>query len=222
MRAAAPLVLPSLLLCDFGNLEREIGRLADAGVQALHLDVMDGRFVPNFTYGMPIVAAVRRLTGMFLDVHLMIEQPERYVDAFVDAGADLLTLHAEALADPRAVLTHLRRNGVGTGLALNPSTPLEQIEPALDLCDLVLVMSVDAGFGGQTFNSVALEKLHRLSSVAPEVIREVDGGINRSTIRDCAVAGASWFVVGSAIFRQSDYGPVVRELTEQASVAACS
>lgn len=124
LRHSAPAVLPSLLLCDFGNLEREVRALQEAGVPGLHLDVMDGQFVPNFTYGMPIVAAIRRLTDLPLDVHLMIRQPEQYVAAFFEAGADNLTVHVEATSDPRGLLTQIRALGAGAGIALNPGTPL--------------------------------------------------------------------------------------------------
>jgi ribulose-phosphate 3-epimerase len=145
LRAASPTVLPSLLSCDFGNIEREVRRLEAAGVQGLHLDVMDGCFVPNLTFGLPIVEAIRRLTDLPLDTHLMIVQPERYVDRFIDAGADVVTFHIEAVDDPRPLLARIRERGVGAGIALNPATPLAEIEGCLDLCDLVLVMSVPAG-----------------------------------------------------------------------------
>jgi ribulose-phosphate 3-epimerase len=218
LRSAAPAVLPSLLLCDFGNLEREVARLSEAGVRALHLDVMDGQFVPNLTYGMPIVAAFRRLTDLPLDVHLMIANPQRYVRQFIEAGADILTVHIEAVADPRPVLEEMRSLGCGAGLALNPDTPLTRLDGCLDLCDLVLVMSVPAGFGGQGFRPVALDKLRSLrQAVSSEVLLEVDGGINQGTIGDCARAGAQLFVVGSGIFRAANYSEAVRELTELAA-----
>jgi len=214
LRRAAPVVLPSLLLCDFGNLEREIRLLEAAGAEALHLDVMDGCFVPNITYGMPIVAAARRLTELPLDVHLMIMEPAKYIEPFRDAGADLLTIHVETDGDARPVLERIRGLGMGAGLALDPATPLSQIEDYLDLCDLVLVMSVPAGFGKQPFDSVALEKLRRLRALTGDrVMLEVDGGINRETISICAHAGAGLFVVGSAIFGQTQYGPVMDELS---------
>jgi ribulose-phosphate 3-epimerase len=217
LREAAPVVLPSLLLCDFGNLEREIRTLEVAGVRALHLDVMDGNFVPNLTYGMPIVEACRRLTDLPIDVHLMISNPQNYVHQFYDAGADNLTIHVEAVPDPRPVLEQIRSLGAGAGLALNPATPLSDVVPALDLCDLVLVMSVPAGFGGQKFDPVAIEKLRQLRQItAPEVILEVDGGINGKTIAPCAQAGAQLFVVGSAIFHSSDYAASVSNLTSLA------
>jgi ribulose-phosphate 3-epimerase len=219
LRRAAPLVLPSLLLCDFGNLEREVARLEQAGVQALHLDVMDGHFVPNLTYGMPIVEALRRLTDLTLDVHLMISQPERYIDQFFDAGADVMTFHVEAVEDPRGLLQRIGRLGAGAGVALNPGTPLSQAEGCLDLCDLLLVMSVQAGFGGQPFDPVALDKLRQAREMTRGgLLLEVDGGVNGKTIPSCAEAGAHLFVVGSAIFRGGEYAAVVRELTDLAAV----
>jgi ribulose-phosphate 3-epimerase len=214
---AAPVVLPSLLLCDFGNLEQEVRLLEQAGVQALHLDVMDGVFVPNFTYGMPIVKAVRKLTDLPVDVHLMITEPGRYVQQFFDAGADNITIHVEATGDPRGTLEQIRRLGAGAGLAFNPATPFSAIEPALDLCDVVLVMSVPAGFGGQEFHDNALDKLRQVRErVSPDVVLEVDGGVNGKTIASCAEAGAQLFVVGSAIFHRPDYAAAVKELTELA------
>lgn len=217
LRRSAPVILPSLLLCDFGNLEREVARLTEAGVCGLHLDVMDGHFVPNFTYGLPIVAALRRLTDLPLDVHLMISNPERYLGPFREAGADILTVHVEAAADPRPLLTQIRELGAGAGLALNPQTPLSAIEPCLDLCDLALVMSVPAGFGGQPFHPVALDKLRRLREIGgPDLLLEVDGGVNEQTIHQCAVAGAQLFVVGSALFRAASYPAAVQGLSDLA------
>lgn len=213
LRQSAPHVLPSLLLCDFGNLAMEVELLRAAGIPALHLDVMDGNFVPNLTYGMPIVSGLRRLTDMPLDVHLMIERPERYITQFIDAGADVLTIHVEAVEDPGKLLDQIHRTGAAAGLALNPDTPLEQVTPHLDACDLLLVMSVKAGFGGQKFNPVAIEKLTELKARKPEhVVLEVDGGVNTGTIARCAEAGADLLVVGSAIFKQDDYRAAVRQL----------
>jgi ribulose-phosphate 3-epimerase len=178
---------------------------------------MDGNFVPNLTYGMPIVEALRRLTHLPLDVHLMIERPERYVEAFAQAGADTMTVHIEAVTDPREVLRQIRQLGRVAGLAFNPDTPLSQVLPFATDCDLLLVMSVKAGFGGQAFNSVALEKLRTLrAEVGPDVSLEVDGGINMETIGPCADAGAEFFVVGSAIFRQPSYEAAVRQLRNAA------
>jgi ribulose-phosphate 3-epimerase len=221
LHRAAPGILPSLLLCDFGNLQSEVARLEEAGVAALHLDVMDGVFVPNLTYGMPIVEAVRRLTDLPLDVHLMITDPVRYLTAFRDAGADLVTVHVEAVSDPRSVLERVRELGLGAGLALNPQTPLEELESCWDLCDLVLVMSVAAGFGGQSFQPVALEKLRAARARGGEdLLLLVDGGVNQETIGGCAEAGADHFVVGSGIFHETDYGRAVNDLRTRARSAA--
>jgi ribulose-phosphate 3-epimerase len=213
LRAAVPAILPSLLLCDFGNLEREIARLEAAQVPGLHLDVMDGHFVPNLTYGMPIVEACRRLSQLPIDVHLMIGNPQPYLRSFYEAGADSLTFHVEAVADPRPLLEEIRELGMGAGVALNPDTPLDRLQGCWPLCDVVLIMSVEAGFGGQSFRPVALDRLRQARAAAgSDVLLEVDGGVNRDTIRACAEAGADLFVVGSAIFRSRDYGDAVASL----------
>ena len=220
IKDASPLILPSLLLCDFGDLRGELDLLEKAGVQALHLDVMDGAFVPNMTYGMPIVEGLARHTDLPLDVHLMIQEPSRYVEQFVAAGSDLITVHVEACSDLRGTLQQIRDLGVATGVALNPDTSLECILPDLDLCDLVLCMSVNAGFGGQKFNSIALEKFQQLVEIRRnqelDFILEVDGGINVETISDCFSAGATWFVAGSAIFKQECYTQATADLVAAA------
>jgi ribulose-phosphate 3-epimerase len=216
-----PAVLPSLLSCDFADLAGEVARLEAAGAPALHVDVMDGYFVPNLTFGMPIVKALRRVTDLTLDVHLMIVDPLRYVEDFVACGADVVTVHGEATDDLRGVLQEIRVLGASAGVAVNPDTPLSTVEDCLELCDLVLVMSVEAGFGGQSFNPVALDKLRQAREmVAPEVLLEVDGGVNETTIARCAEAGAQLFVVGSALFAKEDYGPYMRELLRLAESVA--
>lgn len=220
LRAAAPVILPSLLLCDFANLEREVERLLAAGVKALHLDVMDGIFVPNMTYGMPIVAAFRKLTDLPLDVHLMIEKPLQYVRQFHEAGADVITIHAEAVDDVASSLREIRALGCGAGIAVNPATPVEQIADALHEADLALMMSVNAGFGGQSFNPVALEKIREVRRIAPDVLIEIDGGVNLDTIGRCTEAGADLLVVGSAIFGKPDYVTAVRDLNSAAVAAS--
>jgi ribulose-phosphate 3-epimerase len=207
-------VLPSLLLCDFGNLKKEIASLEEAGVKGLHLDVMDGHFVPNLTYGMPIVEGIRRLTDLPIDVHLMITNPADYISQFVDAGADCLTIHAEIEGGQGEILESIRALGVAAGLALNPATSLESVANLLDACDLLLVMSVDAGFGGQAFNPVALEKLQAVKASHEDLLLEVDGGINHETIAACYQAGAELFVVGSAIFGETNYREAVEKLSE--------
>ena len=217
LHAAVPLVGPSLLACDFANLGREVRRLEEAGARILHLDVMDGHFVPNISFGLPIVEAVRRVTNLPLDVHLMISQPGRYLEQFRRAGADLITVHVEAVPEPRPMLEKIRSLGAGAGITLNPPTPLADIENCLPFCDLVLVMSVMPGFGGQQFDSVALEKLRRLRELAgPKKLLSVDGGINSDTLGACAAAGANLFVAGSSLFSQHDYGRYIAELTDLA------
>jgi len=219
---AAPAVLPSLLLCDFGNLAAEVERLEEAGVAALHLDVMDGVFVPNFTYGMTIVAALRKLTDLTLDVHLMMVNPEKYVDAFVDAGSDIVTIHAEAVDDAAAVLDQIRDKGAAAGIAVNPDTPVTKISDAVSHCDLALVMSVNAGFGGQSFIEPVLEKLGQIRELpgGKDVVLEMDGGINKSTIAKCSAAGCQLFVAGSAVFKtpfESDYTAAIEDLMGEVS-----
>jgi ribulose-phosphate 3-epimerase len=212
-RASAPFVLPSLLACNFGQLEQEIRRVEAAGARALHLDVMDGHFVPNLSIGVPIVEATRRVTNLPLDVHLMIDNPEEYVEPFRAAGADGLTIHIEAVPEPRGLLERIRSLGAWAGLALNPQTPLSAVEGSLPYCDLVLVMSVMPGFGGQEFDATVLPKLRELSARDDvDVLLEVDGGISRDTIGACAEAGADLFVAGTAVFESDDYSAALREL----------
>ncbi len=212
IKQAAPAVLPSLLRCDFGDLKSEVARLSEAGVGVLHLDVMDGHFVPNLTYGMPIIEGLRRHTDMPLDVHLMISDPLAYAKSMVDAGADLLTFHVEAVRDPLETVGQLKQLGVGVGIALNPETPVGTLATCLGEVDMALVMSVEAGFGGQTFNPVALEKLQAIRAEYPDLLLEIDGGIDATTIGAARQAGCDLFVVGSAIFGRSNYTVAIGEL----------
>ncbi len=207
------MVAPSLLACDFAELREEIRRVEEAGAKILHLDIMDGHFVPNLSIGIPVVEAVRRSTDLPLDVHLMISEPSRYVRQFRKAGADLLTVHIEVLPDPRPLLEEIRELGALAGISLNPPTAVELLDGCLDLCDLVLVMSVMPGFGGQSFDPTALEKLRRLrSSVGSHTLLSVDGGVNLETVGACAAAGADLFVAGSALFSQDNYGRFIRDM----------
>lgn len=215
IRNATPAILPSLLMCDFGNLLGELDRLQQAGVEVLHLDVMDGHFVPNLTYGMPIVEGIRRHTDLPLDVHLMISDPLRYAARFVNAGADLLTFHVEAVADPVETATRIAELGVAVGVAANPDTPVERLLELAPHCDLALVMSVNAGFGGQTFNPIALDKLRSLREHFPDLLLQIDGGISLQTIGLASQAGCDLFVVGSAIFGQPDYASAIQDLRDQ-------
>jgi ribulose-phosphate 3-epimerase len=218
LRAGAPLVLPSILACDFGHLEREIELVEKAGAKALHLDVMDGHFVPNISFGIPIVEAVRGATDLPLDVHLMIDNPQQFIEPFREAGADGLTIHIETVADPRPVLEKIQSLGAWAGLALNPPTPLSAIEASLPFCDLVLVMSVMPGFGGQQFDDRALGKLRALvARNNTDALVEVDGGVALDTIGPCAQAGAELLVTGTAVFRTSDYDDAIRQLQSAAA-----
>ena len=216
LRGVRPTILPSLLLCDFANLEREVRLLEEAGVECLHLDVMDGSFVPNISYGMPIVSALRKVTDLLIDVHLMIRDPNTYAPQFVDAGADLITFHIEALGQPTALLESIRTQGVAAGLAINPSTEMSHVSPFVSDCDLVLVMSVEAGFGGQAFNPIALERLSDLRKAhGAGLLLEVDGGVNEKTVGQCTANSADLLVVGSAIFRQADYCQAMTRLRRE-------
>jgi ribulose-phosphate 3-epimerase len=220
LRAVSPAVNPSILFCDFSQLAQEIRQVEEAGVHVLHIDVMDGHFVPNLTFGMPIVEAARRVTDLPLDVHLMIERPDRYVEQFREAGANTMTIHAEAVEDPRPLLDRIRKLGAVAGLAVNPPTPLAKIEACLPHCDLVLAMSVMPGFGGQEFDPVALGKIRDLRARRNlDVLIEVDGGVNPETVGACAEAGADLLVCGAAIFHTDDYAAAIHELV---SLAAAS
>jgi ribulose-phosphate 3-epimerase len=221
LRQPPPVNLPSLLLCDFGIHEAEVRAVEAAGARALHLDVMDGNFVPNITYGLPIVEAVRRVTGLPLDVHLMIARPGDYIDPFVDAGASSITIHVEAVDDARPVLEKIRARDAVASLAINPPTPLESIAPYLPYCDMVLCMSVMPGFGAQQFQPVALEKLRALKSQRGDWVLEIDGGVNKKTIAECTRAGAQMLVTGAAVFRSdAPYKQSLAELTELGASAA--
>jgi ribulose-phosphate 3-epimerase len=217
LREAAPAVLPSMLMCDFGALAAEVAALEAAGAPGLHLDVMDGHFVPNLSYGLPLVETFRRLTDLPLDVHLMISNPGEYLQRFAAAGADVLTIHAEAVDDPRPLLAEIRNLGCAAGLAINPPTSVESIADCLDACDMVLVMSVMPGFGGQKFDPRALEKLQTVRKLGgADLVLEIDGGVNQQTIGDCVRAGAELLVVGSAILGGDDYSARIAELRDRA------
>lgn len=220
LHAAVPLVGPSLLACDVAYLADEIRRLEAAGAHSLHLDVMDGHFVPNISFGVPVVEAVRRVTNLPLDVHLMIENPESYLRPFREAGADLLTIHIEVAPDPRSLLDEIHDLGCGAGIALNPPTPVAAVAPYLSSCDVVLSMSVMPGFGGQAFEPEVLDKIRQLRQLAgPNLLLSVDGGVNTETVVPCAAAGADMFITGTALFSQANYTFFIREMTTLAKEA---
>lgn len=213
-------IAPSLLSADFSNLERDIKMVESAGAHLLHIDVMDGHFVPNITMGPVVVKAIRKVASIPLDVHLMIENPGDYVDAFVDAGADYVTIHVEAAPHLHRVLQKIRARGVKTGVSLNPHTPLSSIEEVLDDLDLILIMSVNPGFGGQGFITNTLNKLRRLKKMlvahnADHIEVEVDGGIKLDNIKEVSDAGTDIFVSGSGIFGVKD---PVNEIKEMLSI----
>lgn len=218
LRTSIPVIAPSMLKCDFGNLHRELELLDAARSSVLHWDVMDGHFVPNLSYGPMVIERCRPRTKAIFDAHLMISDPEKYLDEYFKAGCDCITFHIEAVPNPLSLLRKIRERDVVAGLALNPGTPVERIVPFLAECDMVLVMSVEPGFGGQKFIPAALEKLKTLRMMTPpELLLSVDGGIGPTTIADCAQAGAGLFVVGSAVFDKPDYSTAIAELAKLGS-----
>lgn len=205
---------PSILSADFANLGRDARRVLDAGAQMLHVDVMDGHFVPNISIGVPVVKSLRKAVDGFLDCHLMISQPEKYIDAFIDAGADLVNVHLEAEGDMASMLRHIRARNVKSALTIKPNTEAEALFPYLSLCDMVLVMSVEPGFGGQKFMPESLQKVSALKKEIRErglsCQIEIDGGITLSNARDAINAGTDILVAGSAVFGAEDIDHAVQ------------
>ncbi len=210
------MIAPSILSADFSRLGDEVRAVEEAGAEVIHVDVMDGRFVPNITIGPLVVQAVRRVTDLPVDVHLMIVEPDRYVKDFADAGADWITVHVEACVHLHRTLTYIRSLGKKAGAVLNPATSLSTLEYVLAELDLVMLMSVNPGFGGQSFIESTLEKTGKLRAmldkVNPDAGIEIDGGVSPATIGRVAEAGANIFVAGSAVYGHDDYGPVIREM----------
>ncbi|VAV83364.1 Ribulose-phosphate 3-epimerase [hydrothermal vent metagenome] len=212
-------ISPSILSADFTRLGEEIRAVTEAGADYIHIDVMDGHFVPNITIGPLLVEAARRATELPLDVHLMIERPERYIEDFAKAGSDIITIHAEATPHLHRAVQAIKECGLNAGLAINPSTPASAIEPLAGYIDMALVMSVNPGFGGQRFIDSALEKIRRvriiLDSANSAAELQVDGGIKVSNIAAAAEAGADVFVAGSAVFGSDDYKKTIEDMRRE-------
>jgi len=210
------MMAPSILSADFSRLGEEIRAVEKAGADIIHVDVMDGHFVPNITIGPPVVASVRKVTDLPLDVHLMIADADRYIEDFARAGADWITVHVEVCPHLHRTVSRIKELGKKAGAVLNPATPLASLDEILGDLDLVMLMSVNPGFGGQSFIRSSIKKIQTLRKMIAErglgVGIEVDGGISPATIGDVAGAGANIFVAGSAVFGQQDYAKVIREM----------
>ena len=209
-------IAPSILSADFARLGEEIAAVEAAGADLLHVDVMDGRFVPNITIGPPVVKAIRRVTKLPLDVHLMIVEPEKYLDAFAEAGADTITIHVEACTHLHRALCHIRSLGKRAGVTMNPSTHEDSIRYVLEVTDQVLVMSVNPGFGGQSFLSSQLDKVRAIRKMIDErgqaIDLEIDGGIAPDTATRAIEAGANLLVAGNGVFKTKDYAAAIKAL----------
>ena len=207
LRERSPVIAPSMLKCDFGNLQEEAARIDAADLPLYHLDIMDGHFVPNLSYGAMVIAGLREKTEVPFDAHLMISNPAAFLEDYIKAGCEAITIHLEAVPDPVELLKEIRSRNIVSGLAINPETSFEQAAPFLKYTDLLLVMSVRPGFGGQKFIPDVLPKITAAREAAgPELLISVDGGVAESTIGACAAAGADIFVAGSSIFDHADYG----------------
>lgn len=209
-------IAPSLLAADFGYLMRDI-KAVEGKTGYLHIDVMDGHFVDNISIGVPIVESIRKYTDMFFDVHLMLTNPEMFVKAFADAGADMITFHIECTEDPDGLIELIRSYGLKVGISIHPHTPIERILPFADKCDLILVMTVVPGFGGGSYLEGSDERIAEVRKAIDEknagTYLSVDGGINKHTIKEAYDAGARYFVAGSAVFNSDDAGKAVEELS---------
>jgi len=214
-------IAPSILSANFAALGEEIRKVEEAGAHLLHVDVMDGHFVPNITVGPPVVASIRKATKLPLDVHLMISDPDKYIPAFVEAGANMLTVHAEATVHLDRTLNFIRSQNIGAGVSINPATPLAAVEHGLGLADMLLIMTVNPGFGGQRFIPYTVEKIRQARQVIENrnyrCVIEVDGGIDADTMPEVIRAGAEVLVAGSAIFHAPDSARKIKEMLEVAA-----
>ena len=201
-------ISPSVLAADLSNLASEVNDIQNAGADMVHLDVMDGSFVTNISFGLPVIESLRKNSDMIFDVHLMISNPEMYAERFIDAGADILTFHYEASEDSGALLDRIRERGVMAAISVKPATPIEEIYPLLDRCDMVLIMTVEPGYGGQAFMPEMLEKVRKLKAEAKKrnvnIEIQLDGGINPSNAKIAAEAGATILVAGSSVFKNAN------------------
>lgn len=210
------LIAPSILSADFSKLGQEIADVTKAGADWIHLDVMDGRFVPNLTFGAPVIKAVRGYTTLPFDVHLMIEDPHRYIGDFCDAGADIISFHVEAERDIAGTIAAIRQRGVRAALAVKPGTAVESVFPYLDAISMVLVMTVEPGFGGQAYQPDMMQKVRAVKAKAPQMQVQIDGGVNLETITPSARAGVDVCVAGTSVFGAKDRKARIRELRHAA------
>jgi ribulose-phosphate 3-epimerase len=217
-------IAPSVLSADLGRLREQVERAIEGGAEWMHVDVMDGHFVPNLTFGAPMIRALRRITDRPLDVHLMVRNPEHYIEEYAGAGANVFSFHPEATVHVQRHLAAVRERGMLAGLALNPSSPVALVEEVLDDIDLILVMSVNPGYGGQSYLPAATEKIRRvralLDQAGSRAALEVDGGITTETIAEAWLAGADTFVAGTAVFGPADPAQAVRDLRRRCAVLA--
>ncbi|MDY5974039.1 ribulose-phosphate 3-epimerase [Streptococcus hyovaginalis] len=201
-------IAPSILAADYANFASELKRIEETSAEYVHIDIMDGQFVPNISFGADVVASMRKHSKLVFDVHLMVVNPERFVDAYAQAGADIMTIHTESTLHIHGALQKIKAAGMRAGVVINPGTPVEQLIPVLDLVDQVLIMTVNPGFGGQAFIPECLEKVSRVAEWRDQkgltFDIEVDGGVDNQTIKACADAGANVFVAGSYVFKTSD------------------
>ena len=209
-------ISPSILASDYANLEKELNKCKDAGADLIHIDVMDGHFVPNISIGIPVVSALKKVCDIPFDVHLMISDPLRYAEDFAKAGADIICFHAESDSDIKTTIDKIKSLGVKPALAVKPNTPVDIILPYLDELAMVLIMTVEPGFGGQSFMECTMPKIEQIRKINKSIDIEVDGGINLSTIKTAAKAGANVFVAGSAIFNSTNPKDTISELKQVA------